>query len=144
MSEVLKFKLEHLAPLLEQQMNASLKNWAETEYAEHMEKTDAVTFFHNGVPMVCGGISEYWKGRGHLWCIFNEESKEHFIPTFRAIKAWLTDMQKKYFRIELSVSTEFFQGHRRAKMLGFEMEILAAKKYLPSGETCSIYSLVRD
>lgn len=143
MSEFIPFKKEHLAPLLEQKINFSIREWA-LSTAVDMEKTDSVTLMYRGKVMVCGGIAPYWHGRGQLWSIFSEDSKFNFVPTMRGMKKWVhNQLKEKYSRIELSVEMGFLQGHRRAKLLGFELETMKAKKYLPSGETCSIYSLIR-
>jgi hypothetical protein len=144
MSELVKFKPDHLIPLLEQQINAPLKDWFMSGVVYDLEKSDAVSFIYKGEVMVCGGITKYWAGRGQLWAVFNENSKYNFVPTFRMIKHWLNhEIGNNYNRIELSVACDFEIGKRRAEMLGFGLECAVAKKYLPTGGDCSLYSMVR-
>lgn len=141
MFETVPLEDKHLAKLLDEPMNASLR--PHMTNLNLVKSGDCATILVNGEVMLCGGINEYWKGRGHLWSVFSENSREHFVPTFRGIQAWIrTMLQNKYDRIEMSITCGFLQGHRRAKLLGFKMELLRAEKYL-FGEDCSIYSLVR-
>src|SRR5262245_25893460 len=79
MCELLPFKAEHYSLVIDQEINKSIKDWAIDGNAKIMEQTDAVSFFLDGRLMVCGGISEYWRGRGHVWVVFSEEAKYHFV-----------------------------------------------------------------
>ncbi len=143
MCEIILYRKEHLLDLLDQPINRSIKDWALGPGAAAMESEDSITILYKGQVMVCGGVSKIWEGRGIIWSIFSEDSKIHFVATYRAIRRWLCDMQKKYARIEMSVDYGFFQGCRRAELLGFEIETVRAKRYTPSGNDCSIYSLIR-
>lgn len=141
MFELVPMTAEHLITLLDEPMNAPLiENFADIEL---IKKSDPGAVLVNGVPTVCGGVNEYWKGRGHLWSVFSEKSKYNFVPTFRGIQAYVqAQLEQRFERIEMSMACDFLQAHRRAKMLGFQMEIYRAEKYL-FGQDCSIYSLVR-
>lgn len=144
MSELVKFKAAHLRPLLEQPVNAGLRDWFLSGVADQLEVTESASFVYKDEVMVCGGITKYWEGRGQLWTVFNENAKFNFVPTFRAIKHWLNyQIENQYKRIELSVNCDFEIGRRRAELLGFKLECATAKNYLPSGGDCSLYSLVR-
>lgn len=143
MSEIVKFEPHHLRLLINEPANEHMKAFFSDQLIADLEKTDAVTFYYNGSVQVCGGISHYWPGRGQVWSVFSETSKRNFLPTYRAVKRWLKDrLDNHYERIELSVNCKFLIGKRRAEMLGFELEIERAKKYL-NGEDCSVYSMVR-
>jgi hypothetical protein len=111
---------------------------------ESLEKSNAVTGTVDGVPMVCGGVLPYWPGRGQVWCVFNEESKESFVPVLRGIKKFLDSVD--FRRIEICVPCDepiTETAARRAQLLGFEIECLRAKKYLPTGEDCVLMSRVK-
>lgn len=138
------FKAEHLLALTKEPANKHLEEWFNNGLVYHLEKGESVTFIHNGRVHVCGGINPYWHGRGQLWTVFSENIKDDFVPTFRAIKRWLKhQIDNNYQRIELSIDADFPPGRRRADLLGFVMECELARKYLPNGKDCSLYSLVR-
>ena len=144
MFETVKFKADHLLPLLNEQLNKDLQYWFTSGMVYDLEKTESVSFINKGEVMVCGGITDYWKGRGQVWSIFSERSKKCFVPTYRAIQKWLKyEIETNYKRIELSVDLGFEIGKRRAEMLGFQLECPLARKYLPGGEDCSLYAMVR-
>lgn len=146
MFKTVKFHSDHLIPLLAQGMNEPLRDWFVSGRAQILElHSESITIMWNDIPMVCSGVSEYWPGRGQLWAVLNEESKRNAAGTFRIYRKWIvSDLLKKYHRIEMSVDYGFDQGKRRAKMLGFTLECERAKKYLPDGGDCSLYSIVRD
>ena len=136
--EIIPFKLEHFEGLYDQPSNAFLKSWVEKWAKGLIEKEQAFTGLVRGEPMVCGGITDYWDGRGQIWAIFNEKSKTNFVPVFRGIKAWL--IKQPYHRLELSVPVGLEVGCRRAALLGFKLECIA-KKYLPDQTDAILYSL---
>lgn len=148
MSELVAFKKDHLVSLLDQKINVHCKEWFLNGIADVLANLkpgqgEAMSIIHNGVVMCCGGINTFWPGRGHLWCVFNEESKRSFVTTFRLVNKWISSL--KYNRIELSVDhgEHFKVGARRAQLLGFKLEIWKAEKYLPDGGTVAVYVKVR-
>lgn len=140
-----EFKSDHILELSRESSNKHLQQWITSGLAIHLEKSESITFIHNGYVAVCGGINPYWDGRGQLWTIFSERTKDNFVPTYRAIKKWLDLLiENSYRRIELSIDCDFPPGRRRAELLGFKLECELARKYLPTGKDCSLYSMVRE
>lgn len=139
------FKIEHFMELSKEPINQNLHHMIESGQVFGLLQTEALTFFKGEQIMICGGITQYWPGRGHLWTVFSENAKDSFVPVFRVIDEWLKKLlSTKYHRIEVSVDWDFEIGKKRAEMLGFKLEIERAKKYLPSGEDCAIYAMVRE
>lgn len=132
-----KFRVEHLEPMMCEKINAYLPNWIASGQAQKMTESYSVTGFLDGKPMVCGGINELWPNRGHVWTVFSERSRANFLPVFRGILRFLNDAP--YRRLEMNVPLDFALGHRRARLLGFELECPVARAYLPGGEDVSIY-----
>lgn len=142
MFKELPFHRSHLDPMLSQRINSGLGFGLAQLIA--LESGDSRTFFYNDVPQICGGIVQYWNRRGHVWSVFNEDCKQNFVPTFRAVKKWLNKMiEEKYNRLELSIACDLMIAHRRAHLLGFDLEVHRAKKFLPDGTDCSLYSITR-
>jgi hypothetical protein len=135
---------EHITEMLWQPINAGIRGDYLNGWAQFVANHPAGTVMVNGAPMVCGGVIPIWANRGCVWTVFNEEAKSCFVPVFRGIKKFLQDQQRQFNRLELSVPVDFAAGHRRAKMLGFEIESTLARKFLPDGTDCVLYSLIRE
>lgn len=146
MFEIMPFKAHHLIPWVDQPANSFLTDWIQTGVPFRLENgPNNVTLAVNGKPMVCGGYSEYWKGRCELWAVFNEESRANFLPVFRGVKKWLSTIPCR--RIELSIPLSFAQKDiacRRAELWGFELEAMRLRQYLPSGDDACLFSLVKE
>jgi len=138
MFEKVAFKRGHLSEMLNQKSNSDNVEFFKTVDFDVLEKLSSITGMINGKPVVCGGIVPYWNGRGYLWTVFDENSKEYFVPIFRGIKSFLNDVAPFYNRLEIAVPCNFEIGIRRAKMLGFITECERAIKFLPNGEDCSL------
>lgn len=145
MSSIIPFKKEHLRHLLSQEINKSDIDLFSEEFIDNLEQSGSyITITYKDMVMACGGITPYWPGRGEIWTMFSEESAKYFVATFRLIKWWLhQQINTNYRRIELSIRPDYERPRKRAELLGFKLEIERARKYLPSGEDCSIYSMVR-
>lgn len=143
MFNVVPFKKEHIATLVEQKINLGNKEFFLSGLGKDFESHhDSFTGIIDGKPVVCGGIKEIWPNRGIIWCVFSESSKTNFVPVFRGIRTFLS--KSKFNRIEVCIPCNFEIGKRRAEMLGFKLEIPCAKKYLADGTDCTIYSMVRE
>lgn len=142
MFNVVQFKKEHLKVMITQDINKVIEDCMTSGLANQFERSLSATFMKKDKPLACAGISKVWPGRGHLWCVFDETSKADFLPLMRGAYSWLDNMSKMFPRIELSVDHGPFHevASKRAEMLGFKLECSEAKKYLPNGESASIYS----
>lgn len=145
MFEIRPFKKEDVLPLLEQPINHGVREFFLSGAADQMEAVGGmISIFVDGECTACGGIAQYWEGRGQMWGVFSEKTKGNFLPTFRAIKEFIKVSQAKYRRIEMSVDQGVILSHKRARLLGFTLEAKLMRKYLPSGGNCSLYALVRE
>ena len=139
--EIRKLKKEDLRVLLLEKMNAG-EQWLTESVMENLEAEEfQFSIFYKNELMLCGGAIAYWQNRAQLWTIFSENSKKNFLPVFRAIKRVLDYLP--FNRIDLCIDYGFRLGCRRAEMLGFQLECLCARKYLPDGRDATLYSLVR-
>lgn len=139
--EVVPLKIEHVSYLLSKPQNHTDKNFFPPHTIPRLEGNGFVTGLMNGVPAICGGVVEYWEGRGYAWCLFNPEIRQEWITLFRAIDKYLKEILPRYNRIEVCVPLSIPVGHRRVTMLGFVEETARAKRFLPDGQDCSIYVL---
>lgn len=144
MFEIVKYKKEHIIPMLDQKANIANKELFLSGQMAAVEAADSFTGLLDGKPVLCGGVFQYWNGRGLLWSVFNEECKSNFVPVFRGIKKFLSEQLKIYNRIEVAIPCDFEAGKRRIKLLGFKLECEKAEKFLPNGQDCALYALVRQ
>ena len=146
MFELEPFKVEHLIHWMKQPQNYFLRDWFERGIPQRLE--NGKTHFSGrvqGEVMVCGGFSEYWRGRCELWTVFNENSKQNFLPVYRGVKRWLNAIPCR--RIEMSIplnSPCLKVAIRRAELLGFQLEAAKMLKYFPDGEDACLYAYVKS
>lgn len=146
MFKLVPFKGEHIMEVLKDPINAAfVESHSRAELHQWLEAQDySFTGFLDDKVAVCGGITPYWPGRGHIWTMFNGETRENFLPVFRGIQDFLSSqLEKNFHRIEVSIPCEFELGRRRAELLGFRLECEFAEKYLPDGRDASVYSMIR-
>lgn len=145
MFKVIEYKAEHLNFLVNDTFNAHVKEWIKNGFAKEMERGwKSGTILVNGEVTLCGGVTEYWPGRAQLWTVFGEVCKRNFLPTFRGIKVFLNTLPYRRLELCVPVGTSYEErARRRAELLGFELEVDCAKKYLPGGGDAALYSWVR-
>lgn len=90
--------------------------------------------------LVCAGLVPLWEGRSQIWSLIAADAGPYFIRLVRGMRTFL-DLQDVR-RIEAAVATEFPQGHRLARMLGFVREG-TMRGYAPGGRDHDLYALVR-
>jgi len=96
-----------------------------------LEKQNTWTAAVDGDPIACGGTIQQWPGRHHAWSLMNELTGPHMGFLTKAAKQRLSFAEG---RIELTVRADFAQGHRWAKLLGFQVETPVLVGYGPQGE----------
>lgn len=141
MFEIVPLKKEHLLAIADQPANNFIYKWIENGHADEMTKTGFAGIMNNEV-MICGGTIELWSNRAQVWSVFSDRSKNCFLPIFRGVRRFL--YSQPFRRLEFSVPVNLDLAHRRAKLLGFKMECALAEKYLPNGDDCALYALVRS
>ena len=111
------------------------------EIAVDLEQIGGTAAIEDGVVLGIAGIMPKWEGSGVAWAWLAKGWRKHARAITEEIKRTLAESEVK--RIETAVRVDFSAGHRWAKMLGFELEVSAARKWGPDGETYSIYSMVK-
>lgn len=97
---------------------------------------------------MCGGVIEYWSGRGEAWAVIDPFCKsgfanirKEFVHVHRLVKEFLRDLPIR--RIEAAVQTDFGPGHRWVKALGFKLDARNLEAFFPNGKDADLYSLVK-
>ena len=132
----------HLASLTPQEAQATMAELIKPEYAKALEIAGpAWTVMDGSEVLACLGLAEQWPTRAQAWTILSNNLTGRRFAKFHAMVMRGLGMQS-YTRIEMTVDHEFEQGHRWAKLLGFEWEGLM-RKYNPNGMDCDLYARVK-
>lgn len=125
--ELVKFNRTHLKVLElqadQQHCEELLENWQSAEF----EKQNSYTLLdENGRALIIAGLFKIWEGRYAAWALVSKHAGKHFLYITREVKRFL-EYNYSIDRIECYVETFFHQGHRWAKLLGFERECTMRK-----------------
>lgn len=139
---VVPFEAWHLNVLLLQKSQAMLQPMMSDEkYGKSLQDGgSAFSAVVDGEIIAALGIIPQWEHRAIAWGLIGENASKHFIPISKAILRFLEITP--YRRIETSVASDFDQGHRWARMLGFENEG-TMKAFTPDGRDCDLYARVK-
>lgn len=86
------------------------------------------------------GIAMQWEGRAIAWALVSEDAGKHFLAIHRAVRGFLDQCDIR--RIEAFVDSDFEQGMKWMKMLGFENEGLM-RKFSIIGNDCYLFARVK-
>jgi hypothetical protein len=135
---------EHVNFLIKSDKSGSLGRFIQPQHVHIVCNSNngiAYTVFDGEEVLFCGGVIEFWKNRGEVWGIFNAEmSKHQFLAVHRATKRFLEVCPVR--RLEAMVETDFVQGHRWIKKLGFEVEAVRLRSYFPNGKDGTMYAKI--
>lgn len=101
------------------------------EVLAQLEKENSWTGVENGDPVFCAGTIQQWSGRHTAWAYMSPVSGRAMLHATREVGRKLLNVKG---RVEFTVRCDFTNGHRWAKLLGFEVETPLLKAYGPEGE----------
>ena len=140
--KIVPFEPQHLDTLLLQPSQAIMQpTLSQPEYAQSLHKAGPAYSLVDGDEVFASmGLIPQWEGRAIAWGLISAESGPHFILIHKAVHR--TMQMHPFRRIETSVSCEFAQGHRWARMLGFKREG-RMQAYTPDGRDCDLYARIQ-
>lgn len=98
----------------------------------------------DGEVISMGGVHQIWQGRALAWMVFSDDiSTREFLYVHRFVLNFLENAAEEFPRVELTVVDGFRNGHRWAKMLGFECEGFMCK-YGHDGATHWLYARISE
>lgn len=137
-----KLKAAQLQSLLDRKAKSYVGPVLTEEQIDSLENSKhSYSAFLGEKLLMCGGVSEYWNGRGEAWVVLDPEHKCHFASVLRCAKRFLEFCPVS--RIEAAVDVDFKQGHRFVKVLGFSKDVERLECFLPDGKDVSLYSIVK-
>ena len=123
-----------------------LQPWQESSYAamtpellEDLALGPSYSLINNGVTLGCGGILHKWGSVALCWTWISEMGPKNFIRFHREAVECVETALEHYDRLELYVKAGFTEGHRWAKILGFQLEVPNMKKALQDGSDAALF-----
>lgn len=144
MIEVVPFKVEHYDALTLQEGQTYVRDHLTPERAKTLEGPLAWSLVDGGRVLACGGVVEYWPGRGEAWALISNDCKSQFVGMVKAARRILDWCAVDRIEAAVSMGKGFHNGTRLLRFLGFDMgSSWFAPKYAPGGGHCRIYALVK-
>lgn len=129
---VTPFKAVDVALLLEHgQASGGLYRNDDALLAAVEKQPNVWTFWYGTDVLLCGGTLEMWPGRHLAWSYVSAAAGPHMLFVTREARKALA---RPKGRVEFAVRADFADGHRWARMLGFERETPRLRQYGPDGE----------
>lgn len=139
---ILPFKADHFWNIKVQKAQAYINKYVTQEALVDLEKDNSFTCFKDDKIIACFGWFKIYPTRGVLWSYLSEYANKNLVEGTRIARKLINDLPFK--RLEIEVDCEFEQGHRWARMLGFELETERSKSYRIDGNDSSIYVRIRQ
>lgn len=141
--KVEKLTKEHLDEVLNHPSNAEAKKvYTEEIYKVLINSEHSFAGVLEGRVLICAGLEQLWRNRSVVWTLISTKNKLDFIYVHKAAKRFL-NLVATDIRIEMHVIKDFKQGHRWARLLGFELEAACMKQFA-YGVDYSLYAMVRS
>ena len=113
---------------------------ATTEYAESLVQAGPAFSVHADDELIgCVGLMNQWDGYARAYAFLGENAGKHLLSFTRQVKPWLAARPER--RIDAAVETDFVQGLKWARCLGFQFEGVM-KKYFGARD-CALFSMVK-
>ena len=97
---------------------------------------------NNNKIVFIGGVYHIWENRLAAWSLISKDAGKNFKFIINKTIQYLNEFKGQ--RIECYVDPEFVQGHRFAKLLGFNCEALLMQKFHQNGTNASMYAKFID
>jgi len=139
--KIVQFEPEHLQRLLLQPSQAIMQpTLSDPTYGASLKEAGpAYSLVDGDAVFATAGLIPQWSNRAIAWALVSSEVGPHMVMLHKAV---LRVFSLHHFRrIETSVACNFEQGHRWAKLLGFEREG-RMRAFTPEGDDCDLYARV--
>ena len=136
---VVLFRAEHMRELLRHNPTRYMTDALAEEYERKNEFS--FTIFEGDKILACMGVYKYWEGRGEVWSVLDQNSREHFIKVHNVGKQLIKNSRMR--RLEATVDSAFAAGHRWMRLLGFKKEG-EMKKFYPDGADVTVYARIKE
>lgn len=140
---VVPFISEHLNGFEVHNWQRSIAEHIKLGFGDMIEDTVSYTCLHEGKVIFIAGVYDINDHRKIAWALVGKDASPHLLYITKKVREFLDSVS--YDRIETLVQFEFEQGHRWARMLGFNNETPDGMMYYgDNGENFCMYSRVRN
>ena len=140
--QVIPFEAKHFYEIDVQPAQAYVRDYVSREHVESLEKLNSYTVVTDDGKLLCSfGFVEIFPTRALMWGFLSATCGQHMTALTRIAKDLLSQLPHR--RVEIEVDCEFEQGHRWARIMGFELEIMRLKCWRLDGGDSALYSMVR-
>lgn len=143
---VIPLKVEHFAAMAVQPAQAFARVVLEDpEVAPFLAAQESFTAMDGDLVLGCGGVLKQWEGRLMAWALLGTAiGTRRMLWIHNRTRFFLRDQLKRCRRIETTVDSEFPEGHRWVRALGFRCETPDGMPgYRPDGGSSHLYAMVR-
>ena len=148
MSDVkfVRFKARHLDEFKAQAAQATEALLASPENTRALEHSPfAFSALYEGRCIGAGGVVEYWDGLGEAWALIGPVPPHCWTSITREVNRVMEEaMADGYRRLELHIIDGFEEGHRWARLLGFDRVDHPLRRWGPNDFTYWLYERVRQ
>jgi hypothetical protein len=135
------FKAEDFFALDPQPAQAHLREIVTVDLLRAMEGPTAWTGFVDGKPLWCFGYLPVYATRAAVWAFIGRHAGPHFTRIHREAATRLDALP--FRRLEMQVDCDFEEGHRWARLLGFELEVERLRCFGFDGRDNALYAKVK-
>jgi hypothetical protein len=120
MVNVIPFKAAHARAMRVQPRQAGWRDAAPDAHFVALESHPSLTIMDGERPVMSGGVIQVWPGRKVVWALMAEDIGHRMTACTRITRRFLDSQFTG--RLELDVERDHAEGHRFARLLGFEKE----------------------
>lgn len=95
----------------------------------------------DGTVVACAGLTHFTPGRAQGWALIGSGAQKHLLGITKAVKAFFDGVNVR--RIETPVRTDFVEGHRWVRILGFTREG-TMRNFGEDGQDYDLYARVNN
>jgi len=137
MAKRVPFEAVHAERIHLQPRQRESAGYATPEHYRQLAAAPSFSVLDGDEVLMCGGAFEIWPGRRLCWALLAESIGHRMTACVRATRRFLAEVGAR--RYELDVEAGHDEGHRFAKLLGFEVETPRLRAYYPDGSDGAMY-----
>lgn len=137
MVERVPFEPAHAARIRLQPRQKPATQLVGDSHYELLARAPSIALLDGDEVLMCGGVFEVWPGRGIAWAMLAERIGHRMTACVRAVRRFFNE--QAIARVEMDVEIDHAEGHRFARLLGFEQESPRLRRYYPDGGDGALY-----
>lgn len=137
------FKVSDFLDMRLQPAQEPLRQHVTIEMVRGLVGPNSFTGEADGRPVWSFGWMPVYAHRALVWALVSEGAGAHFRSIHRIARRSLDLLLATHKRVEMDVTLDFEEGHRWARLLGFELEAPVMRGYQIDGRDAALYAKVR-